>query len=81
MNSLTDLLEIHERVTMMLESAQRILDIAKDYPPQINEHSVMYFNLSSWAGAMDTVNRQHEEAFVELEYELKPIKETHDAQA
>jgi hypothetical protein len=57
---------------MLLDSADKILDIAKDFPPQINENSTMYFKLDSWVGAMNTINRQHEEAFIDLEFELKP---------
>jgi hypothetical protein len=72
MNSLSDILEIQEKITELLESADKILDVATSYPPQISENSTMYFSLDSWVNAMQTINRQHMEAFIELECEIKP---------
>ena len=72
MSSLSEILDLREKITDMLESAGQHLDIAKAYPPEISENSTMYFMLDSWVHAMETINRQHEEGFIELEFQINP---------
>jgi len=71
-SSLAEILEIREKVTELLDSANKHLDIAKSFPPEINENSTMYFAIDSWVNAMETINRNHEEPFIELEFAIKP---------
>ena len=70
MNCLADLPEIFERMQMLADSADTILELGRD-TGQIKQHSGLYFRLSSCVGGLRTLLRVHSEDFDELYYDLK----------
>ena len=73
MGSLSEILEIREKITELLDSADKHLDIAKSFPPEISENSTMYFSLDSWIHGLHTINHAHEESFIELEFSVMGV--------
>lgn len=75
MGSLEHILDIREKITDLIDKADKYLDIAKSYPPEISDNSIMYYQLAAWIQGMGAVNNSHEEPFVELEFAIRPKEE------